>query len=213
MGVEPVAFWSRQGTQITAHEKPPRRGKASAFAAKPEFDPRAALVKFYPSMQRVTWARFSAQGCGAWSSREPDWDTSTPRTSSWWKKFIGDGGVVCMTSQCLWGRVDMNVYDTGRDLQKAGWSRSKTCSLRQPREADVVAREHKVGGGDKAGHAREPRGRGHDPDDPKKVVSDWQDQPPARRYRSTLSPASSGSGSRSTSSLRPAPSSSAPVPS
>jgi glutamyl-tRNA(Gln) amidotransferase subunit D len=36
------------------------------------------------------------------------------------KKFIGDGGVVCMTSQCLWGRVDMNVYDTGRDLQKAG---------------------------------------------------------------------------------------------
>ena len=25
-----------------------------------------------------------------------------------------------MTSQCLWGRVDMNVYDTGRDLLKAG---------------------------------------------------------------------------------------------
>ena len=36
------------------------------------------------------------------------------------KKFIRDGGVVCMTSQCLWGRVDMNVYDTGRDLLKAG---------------------------------------------------------------------------------------------
>jgi len=36
------------------------------------------------------------------------------------KRFIDDGGVVCMTSQCLWGRVDMNVYDTGRDLQKAG---------------------------------------------------------------------------------------------
>ena len=36
------------------------------------------------------------------------------------KKFIGDGGVACMTSQCLWGRVDMNVYDTGRDLLKAG---------------------------------------------------------------------------------------------
>ena len=36
------------------------------------------------------------------------------------KKFIGDGGVACMASQCLWGRVDLNVYDTGRDLQKAG---------------------------------------------------------------------------------------------
>lgn len=36
------------------------------------------------------------------------------------KKFVHGGGVACMTSQCLWGRVDMNVYDTGRDLLKAG---------------------------------------------------------------------------------------------
>ena len=25
-----------------------------------------------------------------------------------------------MTSQCLWGRVNMNVYDTGRDLLAMG---------------------------------------------------------------------------------------------
>ena len=25
-----------------------------------------------------------------------------------------------MTSQCIWGRVDLNVYDTGRDLLAAG---------------------------------------------------------------------------------------------
>jgi glutamyl-tRNA(Gln) amidotransferase subunit D len=30
------------------------------------------------------------------------------------------GGLVCMTSQCIWGRVDMNVYDTGRDLLASG---------------------------------------------------------------------------------------------
>lgn len=35
-------------------------------------------------------------------------------------RFVAAGGVVCMTSQCIWGRVDMNVYDTGRDLLKAG---------------------------------------------------------------------------------------------
>jgi glutamyl-tRNA(Gln) amidotransferase subunit D len=28
--------------------------------------------------------------------------------------------VVCMASQCIWGRVDMKVYDTGRDLLRAG---------------------------------------------------------------------------------------------
>jgi len=27
---------------------------------------------------------------------------------------------VAMTSQCLWGRVNMNVYDTGRDLLAMG---------------------------------------------------------------------------------------------
>jgi glutamyl-tRNA(Gln) amidotransferase subunit D len=25
-----------------------------------------------------------------------------------------------MTSQCIWGRVNMNVYDSGRDLQAQG---------------------------------------------------------------------------------------------
>lgn len=30
------------------------------------------------------------------------------------------GVVVAMTSQCLWGRVDLDVYSTGRDLQRVG---------------------------------------------------------------------------------------------
>ncbi len=28
--------------------------------------------------------------------------------------------LVFMTSQCIWGRTNLNVYDTGRDLQKIG---------------------------------------------------------------------------------------------
>ncbi len=28
--------------------------------------------------------------------------------------------MVCMTSQCIWGRVRMTVYDTGRDLLNIG---------------------------------------------------------------------------------------------
>jgi len=28
--------------------------------------------------------------------------------------------LVAMTSQCIWGRVNMNVYDSGRDLQALG---------------------------------------------------------------------------------------------
>ena len=28
--------------------------------------------------------------------------------------------IVCMTSQCIWGRLNMNVYDQGRDLLAMG---------------------------------------------------------------------------------------------
>jgi len=36
------------------------------------------------------------------------------------QKMINDGTTVVMTSQCLFGRVNMRVYSTGRDLIKAG---------------------------------------------------------------------------------------------
>jgi len=34
--------------------------------------------------------------------------------------LISEGVFVGMTSQCIWGHVDLNVYDTGRDLIRAG---------------------------------------------------------------------------------------------
>ncbi|WP_048056075.1 Glu-tRNA(Gln) amidotransferase subunit GatD [Pyrococcus sp. ST04] len=36
------------------------------------------------------------------------------------KRAVEEGVAVCMTSQCLYGRVNMNVYATGRRLLKAG---------------------------------------------------------------------------------------------
>jgi glutamyl-tRNA(Gln) amidotransferase subunit D len=36
------------------------------------------------------------------------------------KNAVEKGVVVCMTSQCLWGRLNMNVYDQGRDLLALG---------------------------------------------------------------------------------------------
>lgn len=36
------------------------------------------------------------------------------------RNFISRGGIVGMTSQCLYGRVNMNVYSKGRDLQRIG---------------------------------------------------------------------------------------------
>lgn len=36
------------------------------------------------------------------------------------ERLVASGKVVVMASQCLGGRVNMNVYSTGRDLLKAG---------------------------------------------------------------------------------------------
>jgi glutamyl-tRNA(Gln) amidotransferase subunit D len=36
------------------------------------------------------------------------------------KKAIKKGVIVAMTSQCIWGRVNMNVYTNGRDLVTMG---------------------------------------------------------------------------------------------
>jgi len=36
------------------------------------------------------------------------------------ERAVKNGLLICMTSQCIWGRVRMTVYDTGRDLLKRG---------------------------------------------------------------------------------------------
>jgi glutamyl-tRNA(Gln) amidotransferase subunit D len=36
------------------------------------------------------------------------------------ERAVKDGIVVGMCSQCIWGTVHMNVYSTGRDLQRIG---------------------------------------------------------------------------------------------
>ena len=36
------------------------------------------------------------------------------------KQAIDSGVMIFMTSQCIWGRVNLNVYDNGRDLLGIG---------------------------------------------------------------------------------------------
>jgi len=120
MGVEPIGYWSRQGTQVTGREAPPQRGNAKGFAAKPSFDPRVALVKFYPSMPEGYLGALLGSGLRGVVFEGTGLGHINSKNIQLVKEFIDNGGTVCMTSQCLWGRVDMNVYDTGRDLLKAG---------------------------------------------------------------------------------------------
>jgi glutamyl-tRNA(Gln) amidotransferase subunit D len=87
---------------------------------KPNFDTNVSLVKFHPDLnpQVIEWY---IENCyrgiileGTGLGHVGDYLFSAIQ------KAIEKGVVVAMTSQCIWGRLDMNVYDQGRDLLTMG---------------------------------------------------------------------------------------------
>ena len=91
------------------------------FLVKSSFDRRVALIKFHPGFDprliadvamRLDCKALILEGTGLGHiSKECIPDI---------RKMIDSGIMVFMTSQCIWGRTRMTVYDTGRDLLKIG---------------------------------------------------------------------------------------------
>jgi len=87
---------------------------------KDRFEEKVALVKFYPCFDPdiITWLLqrgyrgIIVEGSGLGHVNSECYGPL--------ERAIGDGVVVGMTSQCIWGRVRMTVYDTGRDLLAMG---------------------------------------------------------------------------------------------
>jgi len=87
---------------------------------KANFEEKVALIKFYPGLDPrvIDWyvdegyrgIVLEGTGLGHVSS------SCFPSI----RRAIRNGVIVAMTSQCIWGRVNMNVYDTGRDLLAMG---------------------------------------------------------------------------------------------
>ncbi len=86
---------------------------------RPDFSDKIALVYAYPGMSEDILDSILSRsdgiviaGTGLGHVKESLIGTL--------KSHIKDGKTVVMTSQCLYGTVNMNVYSTGRDLIKAG---------------------------------------------------------------------------------------------
>jgi glutamyl-tRNA(Gln) amidotransferase subunit D len=97
-----------------------RRNLERRLKLKPNFEEKVALVKTYPSMKPDIIDHFREnqyrgiviEGTGL--GHAPDiLDQAIQRA-------IDENIVVAMTSQCIWGRVDMNVYRTGVKLLEMG---------------------------------------------------------------------------------------------
>ncbi len=97
-----------------------KRDPKSKLVLKTGFDDKVALVKFYPGLnpELIRWyvdkgyRGLVLEGTGLGHISKYCFEAI--------KNAIECNVLVTMTSQCIWGRVNMNVYDTGRDLLALG---------------------------------------------------------------------------------------------
>lgn len=117
IGAPPLGYVSYPNLEVTLSPDARRRSEEEP-ALHDRLEERCALVQFYPGMPPDA-LRSYAPCRGLVIS-----GTGLGHVSSGMVPVIGDliegGTMVVMTSQCLHGRVCDRVYDTGRDLLKAG---------------------------------------------------------------------------------------------
>jgi len=97
-----------------------KRNSTRKLTLKPEFDEKVALIKFYPGMNPaiIDWyvqndyMGIVLEGTGLGHVGRYIFKAI--------RNAVDHNVVVGMTTQCIWGRVDMNVYDQGRDLLASG---------------------------------------------------------------------------------------------
>jgi glutamyl-tRNA(Gln) amidotransferase subunit D len=97
-----------------------RKGPEDRFLLKPEFNERAALIKFYPGMDSALIEWLVATGYKGIILEGTGLGHVNKRSFDAIQKAVEENVVVAMTSQCIWGRINMNVYDAGRDLLARG---------------------------------------------------------------------------------------------
>ena len=113
----PVATMDLEGN---IHMLSPCRGKSSSkVRLRKGMEEKVCLVQFYPGMSPSALEAFLQQHRGAVIAGTGLGHVSKELVEVVRKQVKG-GLPVVMTSQCLSGRVNLNVYDTGRDLLNAG---------------------------------------------------------------------------------------------
>jgi glutamyl-tRNA(Gln) amidotransferase subunit D len=100
-----------------------------AVKAKPRFEEKVGLVKAHVNMFAEQFSAFKGfkglviegTGLGHTPGQAPnEWCEDNKKIYPAIKALTDSGCVVVMTTNCIFGRVQMNVYDKGRDLQGLG---------------------------------------------------------------------------------------------
>lgn len=97
-----------------------RRDAQKELILKPNFNEKVALVKFYPGLDSAIIDFYVDQGFKGILLEGSGLGHVSKCCFNAIKNADEKGVVVALASQCIWGRVNMNVYDTGRDLLSFG---------------------------------------------------------------------------------------------
>ena len=106
-------------------QKEDQKGPLEIFSDKPfevntRFDDRVILLKYYPGFDPTLIEHAVNAGYRAIVFEGTGLGHVGRQCFPALKKAVDEGLMVCMASQCVWGRVRMTVYDTGRDLLDIG---------------------------------------------------------------------------------------------
>jgi glutamyl-tRNA(Gln) amidotransferase subunit D len=98
----------------------PRRVTLQKFDLKPNFEEKVALLKYYPGMHPSVIEYFVNEGYRGIVLEGTGLGHVGKNFFEPIRKAVESNMLVSMTSQCIWGRVRMTVYETGRDLLNFG---------------------------------------------------------------------------------------------
>ncbi|MBC7130232.1 Glu-tRNA(Gln) amidotransferase subunit GatD, partial [Candidatus Bathyarchaeota archaeon] len=119
INIQPIAkVEDNRITMLTEEYR--KRDSSRKPVLKPNFSDKAALIKFYPGMNPAIIDWHVEQGYKGIILEGTGLGHVGSQCFKAIRRAVENGVIVAMTSQCIWGRVNMNVYDTGRDLQALG---------------------------------------------------------------------------------------------
>ena len=116
----PLASYDLKTGQIEMTNGVPKRDKSRKVVSKSRFDQHAYLIKFYPGFNPDMIDSAVSDGARGLVIEGTGLGHVSRYLFDSLKKALQKEVPVFMTSQTIWGRVDMNVYNTGRDLLNLG---------------------------------------------------------------------------------------------
>lgn len=119
IGIPPVAVVRSNEVYLNISGYFPRDHKRKPVL-KPEFNEKVALLKYHPGFNPAVIDWFVDNGYQALIFEGTGLGHVGTKCFNSVKRAIDEGVFIGMTSQCIFGRVNMNVYETGRELLSLG---------------------------------------------------------------------------------------------